>query len=141
MSLAVRTLDYFYIRVEDQAGRAYQLLEKLASEEINLLAFSAVPFGNGRCELTIFPDSTARFRDVAQRLGWTISNPQHAFLIQGDDRLGALADIHHQLLEANVNIYASTGVTDGQGHYGYIIYVKDEDFPIAAKALRAVQLP
>lgn len=141
MSLEVRTLDYFYTRVEDKPGRAYELLEKLASEEINILAFSAVPFGAGRCELTMFPDSSPRFREVATRFGWTISGPQHAFLIQGDDRLGALADIHRQLLDANVNIYASTGVTDGQGHYGYIIYVKDDDFPVAAKALRVAQMP
>ncbi|MCS7024400.1 MAG: hypothetical protein NZV14_06330 [Bryobacteraceae bacterium] len=141
MPLEVRTLDYFYTRVEDKPGRAYELLQKLASEEINILAFSAVPFGKGCCELTMFPDSPARFREVAERFGWTISGPQHAFLIQGDDRLGALADIHRQLLDANVNIYASTGVTDGQGHYGYIIYVKDEDFHVAAKALRAAQIP
>ena len=57
-ALSVRTLEYFYIRVEDDPGRAYELLAKLASEEVNLLAFSAVPYGDKRVELTIFPDRT-----------------------------------------------------------------------------------
>jgi hypothetical protein len=139
MSLIVRTVEYFYTRVEDRPGRAYELLEKLASKEINLLAFSAVPFGKGAVELTLFPDSTAKLMAVAKEYNWTISGPQHAFLIQGDDHLGAVADIHRHLRDVNVNIYASTGVTDGHGHYGYIIYVKEADFNVAANALRVTQ--
>jgi hypothetical protein len=34
-----------------------------------------------------------------------------------------------------VNVYASTGVSDGQGKYGYVIYVREEDCERAAKAL------
>jgi hypothetical protein len=49
--------------------------------------------------------------------------------------LGALAEIHKRLRDANVNIYASTGVTDGEGRYGYVIYVREEDHQSAAKAL------
>jgi hypothetical protein len=36
-----------------------------------------------------------------------------------------------------VNIYASTGVIDGKGGYGYVIYVADADFPAASRALAA----
>jgi hypothetical protein len=64
-----------------------------------------------------------------------LTGPQHACLIQGDDNLGALAEIHKRLRDANVNIYASTGVTDGEGRYGYVIYVREEDHQSAAKAL------
>ena len=93
MTFSVRTVEYFYTRVVDAPGRAYELLGKLASEEINLLAFSAVPFGPNHVELTIFPDRSEDFRRVAERLGWTLIGPQHACLIQGDDQLGALAEI------------------------------------------------
>jgi hypothetical protein len=121
--------------VEDEPGRAYGLLAKLASEDINLLAFGAVPYGPNHVELTIFPDRSEDFQRVAQKLGWPLTGPQHACLIQGDDNLGALAEIHRRLRDANVNIYASTGVTDGEGRYGYVIYVKEEDHQSAAKAL------
>ena len=135
MTFSVRTVEYFYTRVVDAPGRAYELLGKLASEEINLLAFSAVPFGPNHVELTIFPDRSEDFRRVAERLGWTLIGPQHACLIQGDDQLGALAEIQKRLLDAGVVIYASSGVTDGEGHFGYVIYVKEEDHQAAAKAI------
>lgn len=135
MTFSVRSVEYFYTRVEDEPGRAYGLLAKLASEDINLLAFSAVPYGPNHVELTIFPDRGEDFQRVARNLGWSLTGPQHACLIQGDDHLGALAEIHKRLREANVNIYASTGVTDGEGRYGYVIYVKEEDHRSAAKAL------
>jgi len=133
--LSVRTVEYFYTRVEEEPTRAYDFLAKLASEEINLLAFSAIPFGPNHVELTIFPDRSQDFQRVSEKLGWTLIGPQHACLIQGDDHLGALAEIHRRLLDAGVIIYASTGVTDGEGHYGYVIYVKEEDHLAAARAL------
>jgi hypothetical protein len=135
MTFSVRSVEYFYTRVEDEPGRAYGLLANLASEDINLLAFSAVPYGPNHVELTIFPDRSEDFERVARKLGWVLTGPQHACLIQGDDHLGALAEIHKRLRDANVNIYASTGVTDGEGRYGYVIYVKEEDHQAAAKAL------
>src|SRR5215469_12231650 len=109
MTFSVRSVEYFYTRVEDESGRAYGLLAKLASEDINLLAFSAVPYGPNHVELTIFPDRSEDFQRVAEN--------------------------HKRLRDANVNIYASTGVTDGEGRYGYVIYVKEEDHQSAAKAL------
>lgn len=135
MALSVRTVEYFYTRVIDQPGRTYELLAKLASEEINLLAFSAVPFGPNHVELTIFPDQSEALLRVAKGLGWTLTGPQHACLVQGDDQMGAFADIQRRLTDAGVSIYASSGVTDGEGHYGYVIYVKESDYQAAAKAL------
>ena len=135
MALTVRTVEYFYTRIEDGSMKAYDLLAKLASEEINLLAFSAVPFGPDRVELTIFPDRSPQLTTLAKRLGWTLTGPYHACLIQGDDRLGALAEIQKTLIDAGVSIYASSGVTDGTGHYGYVIYLKEGDHIAAAKVL------
>ncbi len=110
---------------------------QLASEEINLLAFSAVPDGPNHVELTIFPDKGDVFQALAETLGWSMTGPQHACLVQGDDHLGALAEIQKKLVEAGVSIYASSGVTDGNGHFGYVIYFKEGDHEIAAKALGA----
>lgn len=135
MALSVRTVEYFYTRIRDEPRKAYEVLERLASEEINLLAFSAVPFGPNYVELTIFPDNSENLLNLAKRVGWTFTGPQHACLVQGDDRLGALADIHKRLMDAGVKIYASSGITGGEGHYGYVIYVKEEDHQTAAKAL------
>ena len=141
MSLKVRNVEYFYVRIHDAAEKAYEILAHLASEHVNLSAFSAIPYGPNHVELTIFPDASENFVHAAEHLGWTVSGPQHACLVQGDDQLGALAEIHRVLLRAGVNIYASSGVTDGSGHFGYVIYFKEEDHERAAKALQAVSAP
>jgi hypothetical protein len=141
MSLSVRSVEYFYVKLDGVPDKAYELLARLASEEVSVLAFSAVPYGPNYIELTIFPDWPESFLRVAQLLGWSVTGPQHACLVQGDDHLGALAEIHQVLLGAGVNIYASSGVTDGNGHFGYVIYFKDEDHLRAAKALGAITVP
>jgi hypothetical protein len=133
--LKVRTVEYYYTRIEDEPAKAYEILSKLALEDINLLAFSAVPFGPNRIELTVFPERPSDLVSAAKRLGWTLTGPYHACLIQGDDHLGALAEIQKTLLDAGVSIYASSGVTDGSGHFGYVIYVKEGDHIAATKAL------
>ena len=135
MALKVRTVEYFYTRLEGEPAKAYEFLEKLASEEINLLAFSAVPYGPNRMELTIFPERTELLVQRAKELGWVLTGPYHACLIQGDDQLGALAQIQKTLIDAGVSIYASSGVTDGVGRYGYVIYLKEGDHANAAKVL------
>jgi hypothetical protein len=40
-----------------------------------------------------------------------------------------------KLLHASVNVYASTGVADGKGSFGYILYVKPDEFQRASAAL------
>ncbi len=140
MALNVKTVEYFYARIEQDPARAYELLAQLATEEISLLAFSAVPFGARNVELTLFPDQPEKLMQAAAKLGWDITGAQHAVLIQGDDHLGALADIHQCLREAGVRIYASSGVTDGAGHFGYVIYFMEDDHLEAARALAAVAI-
>ena len=44
-------------------------------------------------------------------------------------------EIQKKLLDAGVKIYASSGVTDGKGHFGYVIYFREGDYLAAAKAL------
>jgi hypothetical protein len=137
MAITVRAVEYFYTRVPNDPGQAYELLAELASEDINVLAFSAVPFGPNHVELTIFPEDAGKFKALAVRARWAVTGPQHAILIQGDDRLGAIAEIQKKLQDANVRTYASTGVTDGRGGYGYVIYTKEGDHLRAEQALAA----
>ena len=141
MSLSVRNVEYFYVRIHGAPETAYEVLAQLASEEVNLLAFSAVPFGPNHVELTIFPDQGMMFIQLAKKLEWQITGPLHALLVQGDDHLGTLAEIQRMLRDAGVSIYASSGVTDGTGRYGYVIYLKEEDHRRAATALTAATLP
>lgn len=135
MDYGIRRIDYYYTTVRDQPGEAYQLLSQLAELGLNLVAFTAVPMGPAHTQLTLFPSDSGKMEAVAQRAGMAVDGPHSAILVQGDDKLGALAEIHERLYRADVNVYASSGVTDGRGTFGYVVYVRPEDFQRAAEAL------
>lgn len=135
MAYRIRRVAYYYTVVDDLPGEAYHLLARLASLGVNLLAFNGVPIGPSRTQLALFPEDGARLEDAAHKAGLALDGPYHAFLVQGDDELGALAKVHARLYQARVNIFASMGVTDGQGSYGEILYVRADEFERAAQAL------
>ena len=135
MAINVRPVEYFYTMVEDRPGEAFQLLSSLAAGDVNLLAFNIVPVGANCTQLVLFPKNTPALARVAERQGMVITGPQQALLIQGDDELGALVEVHRKLADAGVNVYASNGVNDGRGSYGYVIYVRPERFDDAVRVL------
>lgn len=135
MAYKIRRVDYFYITVRDGPGEGYKLLSELAESGVNLVAITAIPFGPMHTQLTIFPDDTAKMKNAATKAGIGLDGPHPALLVQGDDEVGALAEIHEKLYGARVNVFASTGVADGRGGYGYIIYVRPEEYETAARTL------
>ncbi|MGI9480397.1 MAG: hypothetical protein ACR2PI_27155 [Hyphomicrobiaceae bacterium] len=137
MAFTVRRIDYFYITIEDAPEVAYQVLSQLSEQNINLIAITAVPFGPVRTQLTVFPDDTGQMQRATQQANIPVDGPYPALVVQGDDEVGALAQIHETLRDANVQLFASTGVADGRGGYGYIIYVRPDEHERAAEALGA----
>ncbi|MEZ4652173.1 MAG: hypothetical protein R3E12_00805 [Candidatus Eisenbacteria bacterium] len=135
MSIQIRRTEYFYTTVKDQPGEAYQLLSLLAGLGVNLVCFTAVPVSPIRTQLTLFPDDSDRLRSEAGKAGLDLDGPYPAILVQGDDELGALAELHQRLSEAKVNVFASSGVSDGRGAFGYVVYVRPEDFDRALQTL------
>ena len=135
MAFRIRRTPYRYAMVKDEPGAAYRILSQLAERGINLVAFSAVPIGPSRAQLALFPEDERSLLKAARDAGLVLDGPHHALLVQGDDELGALAGVHSRLFEAGIDVYASTGVADGRGSYGYVVYVREEQFEQAARAL------
>jgi hypothetical protein len=135
MTTKIRRVDYFYATIKDQPGEAYKVLSHLEQLGINLLAITAVPTGPDNTQLTIFPEESIMLTTEAKKVGLKLDGPYRAFLIQGDDELGALSVIHMKLFKANVNVYASSGITDGKGGYSYILYVRPNQYELAAESL------
>jgi len=135
MAYRIRRVEYFHATVMDEPGEAYKVLSALAGLGVNLLAFTAVPVGPDRTQLTLFPEDPGKMKSEAQKAGMVLDGPHRALLVQGDDELGALAVVHEKIYRSNVNVYASSATTDGAGKYGHIIYVRPEDYERAARAL------
>ena len=135
MSYTIKRVNYFHLSVKNRPGEAYQMLEHFADQGVNLLAFSASPTGPESTQLTVFPEDTHNLEDLAKKLGLTLIGPFSAFMVNGKDELGALTHIHKMLYMANVDVYASTGVTDAKNSYGYILYVRQDEYEKAAEAI------
>lgn len=135
MSINIKKIEYFNITVKDQPGEAYHLLSQLANLGISMSAFSAIPLGPNATQLTIFPDNSQKMSKELKLAGQKLDGPHKALLVQGDDELGALVEIHQKLFHAKVNISAATGVTDGKDSFGYVIYLRSDEFEKAVKAL------
>lgn len=135
MASRIRTVDYYYLSVPGDPGEATEVLGSLAERGINLLAFAAVPMGPHRTQLTIFPDESPQLVDEARSSGLRLDGPHPALLVQGDDELGALAAIHRRLSDADIQVFSSSGVTDGRGGFGYVLYMQPDAMERAQTAL------
>ncbi len=123
MGESIRTVDYFYMESPDQPGEAARVLDQLRKAGVNLLVFSGFPAGR-KAQLDFVPERK-------------LNGPKKGFLIQGDDRVGAVADILGRLAAAKVNVTATDAVCAGGGRYGVILWVKPRDVKKAATALGA----
>lgn len=135
MALRIDRARYYYTIVQDRPGEAYRLLSQLSTGRVNLRAFNSVPLGPSQTQLVLFPDDEDALMEMAKKAALSLTGPYPALLVQGDDELGALVDIHGSLSDAGINVASATGVTDGKGSFGYIIYVRQEDFDRAADVL------
>jgi hypothetical protein len=135
VAFTIRSIEYYYANVRDELGAAYRVLSQLASRGVDLLAFTAVPSGPNLAQFALFPADPRKLLAESRAAGFALDGPHHALLVQGDDELGALAGVHERLVDAGVDVFASTGVTDGQGSFGYVIYVREDQFDKAARAL------
>lgn len=135
MANKIKQVEYFYCTVRDQPGESYKLLSLLADVGVNLLAFTAVPSGLMNTQFTLFPEDADKLITEAKKAGLVVHGPVPALLVQGDDKLGVLTEVHKKLFDAGVNVVSSSAVTDGRGGFGYIIYIRTEEFEKAMLAL------
>ncbi|MGE5284668.1 MAG: hypothetical protein ACM3OG_06850 [Actinomycetota bacterium] len=135
MTESIRKVDYFKAEVPDRPGEGARILAALRGDGINLLFFTGFPRGR-KAQLDFVPEDGAAFRKAAREAGLAVTK-KTAFLVQGQDRTGAIADIISKLADAGVNITALDAVAAGEGRYGAILWVKPAEVRKAAKALGA----
>jgi len=134
MNDTVSQVDYYYTTVPDKPGEGARILGALREAGVNLLAFSGFPEGR-RAQLDFVPADAAAFVAAAKAAKITLSRPKRAFLVSGNDRVGAMADVCQKLAAAKITITALDAVCAGAGRYGAIVWVKPRDVKKAARVL------
>lgn len=130
----VRKADYFSMEVPNKPGEGARYLKALKDAGVNLLAFTGFPAGR-KAQIDFIPEDAAALKAAAKKNKWRLSARKTVFLVQGDDRLGAIHDVVAKLAEKKIGITALDAVSAGAGRYGAMFWVKPADVNKAAKAL------
>ena len=137
MADVVKSIEYYYTVVPDRAGAGAKVLNALKAARVNLLAFTGFPSGTARAQLDFVPSNQRAFQAAARKAGIKLVGPKMAFLIQGQDRVGVIADIANKLAKAHINVTAVDAVAVGRRRYVAILWVKSRNVGRAAKVLGA----
>jgi hypothetical protein len=131
----VQRVSYWHMEVPNKSGEGLKVLGALKEASVNLLSFTAFPVGGGRSELVLVPETIDAFTKAAKDAGLALSAKKEAFFIQGPERPGVVAEVLKKLADAKINIHAANAASGGTASYGFILWVKPEDFAAAARAL------
>jgi hypothetical protein len=126
MAETIRLIEYFYITASNKPGEGARALMTLKEAGVDLLAFSGFPQGR-RAQLDFVPADPAAFRQAAKQARWKVVGPKRAFLVQGEDRVGAVADVLERVATAKINVTAVDAVSAEGGRYGAILWVAPKD--------------
>lgn len=132
----IRRADYFSMNIPNKLGEGARLLGALRDAGVNLLAFTGFPAGR-RAQVDFIPAETASFRAAARKLGMKIGPRKTVFLVEGDDRVGAIAELCDRIAATGVNLTAMDAVSAGNGRYAAMFWVDPRDVNKTAKALGA----
>ena len=84
MADTVQRVEYFYVQVPNKAGEGARYLTALSEAGINLLAFTGMPVGPLRTQITLFPAEPSSMQEAARMAGLVLDGPHAALLVQGD---------------------------------------------------------
>lgn len=138
MAYRVRKVNYFNLTVPNRAGQAEQILREVRSEDINMHAFSGFPAKAGKTQIDLVTDESTKLRRIARKNGWRISKTKKAFLVTGNDEIGAVHKVLKKLADNKINVTAADAVSAGKDRYGMILWVKPTVYSRAARTLNAV---
>lgn len=132
----IRKVAYFAMDVSNKPGEGARVLGALADAGVNLLAFSGFPRGR-KAQLDIIPEDVVIFKNAVKAAKIKTRAQKFGFLVQGDDRKGATADLLKKMAEKKINVTAIDAVSAGAGRYAAIFWVGTKDVNKAAKLLVA----
>src|SRR6266478_608780 len=135
MADAIRIIDYYYVTVPDKPGEVARVLAAVRGVGINLLGVSAFPHGARKSQVDLIPEDSSAFAQAAKSARLKLRKKKSGFLIQGEDRPGAVADVAGKLAQAKINITSVQAFCAGAGRYGGMLCVKAKDMKKASKAL------
>ena len=134
--MSIRKASYYSMKLPQRPGAGAQLLAQLKAAKVNLLAFTGFPAGGG-AQVDFIPQDNAKFAKAARKAKLKLSARKTVFLMQGNDKVGALTQALGKLAKARINLVSLQAVTAGKRRFGAMFWVKAKDVARASRALKA----
>ena len=125
MAENIRKMTCLTATVEDRPGALAELAKGLADANVNLVGMWGYPISGGRAVVMCIPDEPGKVKSLAASAGMEIEEST-VFVIEGDDRVGALVDPVQKIAGAGINLYAASALATGS-QFAAAIWVNSED--------------
>lgn len=129
------TVSYFSLVVPNKAGEGARILNALKEAGVNLIALWGYPVKGKKAQVDLVPEDAPAFQKAVKKLGIDPGKKRPAFLVSGEDRVGAIADAMSALAAEGISVWAAQAVSPGGGRYGVLFQVAPDDEKKAKKIL------
>ena len=134
--MSIRKASYYSMKLPQRPGAGAQLLAQLKAAKVNLLAFTGFP-ASGGAQVDFIPQDNAKFTKAARKAKLKLSARKTVFLMQGNDKVGALTQALGKLAKARINLVSLQAVSAGKRRFGAMFWVKAKDVARASRVLKA----
>jgi hypothetical protein len=131
----MQVLHYYSVVIPNKTGEGEKLLAALKDAGVNMISFWGYPIKGKKAVLDIAPADGTVFKKTIKKCGLEASPKKVAFFIDGEDHVGAVAEILGKLAGAGINVHAVQAMCAGAGRFGALVQVAEADEKKAKKVL------